>query len=135
MWWSSWWFILYAIVSVLWIFFAFMQWADTEMDDLKERRFAARAVLMAPVWPLVVLYGIGRLMGVLVMDAVRGRPTDELREAGLEGKVDVRTDGCCRMRRRPDRPMPWSCSFMMGDLWSQGKRVSADCSIGASALV
>lgn len=57
--------------------------------------------------------GVGR---VRVMEPERG-PRDGLREdEPEEGKVGARGGGCCRMRRKPDAPSPWSCSVMTGDL-------------------
>lgn len=44
--------------------------------------------------------------------------TEGLREEAPElGNVGFREGGrCCLIRRRPESPKPWSCSFMIGDL-------------------
>jgi hypothetical protein len=36
-----------------------------------------------------------------------------LDDAAVEGRAGLRGEGFWRMRRRPDRPSPWSCSPIM----------------------
>jgi hypothetical protein len=50
----------------------------------------------------------GVLESIRVIEVDLDRPTDELLEAGVdvEGRVGAREGGCCRIRRRPERPRP-----------------------------
>ena len=59
---------------------------------------------------------------------VLGWPTEGLRdEAAEDGKVGVRMGCCWRIRRKPDRPSPWSCSANKGDLF-RGLKTSEEAS-------
>lgn len=53
----------------------------------------------------------------MVLEIERVRPMDELRLGGCEECPGARWGlCCCRIRRRPERPKPWSWSVMMGAL-------------------
>lgn len=41
----------------------------------------------------------------VVIDVDLDKPMEELLDAGFEG---ARDEGCCRIRRNPERPRPWS---------------------------
>lgn len=63
-------------------------------------------------------------MVVREADLVMADPKDGLRLPGADGRVPVRRGGgCCRMRRRPERPRPWSWSVMT-ELLRKGEEVS-----------
>lgn len=63
-----------------------------------------------------------------VIEVDRDIPTEGLLDTGVEdeGRVGARMGGCCRIRRRPDMPRPWSWSVTMGDLQIV-KPLSAAC--------
>jgi len=58
----------------------------------------------------------------------RETPGEKLKEADLEAGAVVppfslNVEGCCRIRRKPDRPSPCSpaCSGIIGDLYNSQK--------------
>lgn len=56
--------IVYAVLAFLWGFFWVLRWdtANPPYGDREERRFAARMVLLSPVWPIP---GIALIIGLL----------------------------------------------------------------------
>lgn len=58
-------------------------------------------------------------------DLVMADPKEGFRLPGADGRVPVRRgSGCCRMRRKPERPRPWSWSVMT-ELLRKGEGVSS----------
>lgn len=65
------WFVAYYSIASVWFVINIGDWFQAAPIEVEVRRRAARATLLTPVWPLVVLARVGRTVGQLAVDAVR----------------------------------------------------------------
>lgn len=87
-------------------------WAkEKECNDSEGKRERSSEKLGDDGWELNGMPG--GFASSVVIDVDLDRPMEELLEGAAEG---AREDGCCRIRRNPDRPRPWSWSVTMEDL-------------------
>lgn len=67
------WFVAYYLIASVWFVVNLGDWLQAAPAEVEARRRAARATVLTPVWPLVVLARVGRVVGQLAVDATRSR--------------------------------------------------------------
>lgn len=64
---------LYCVVGALWLFVTLNMWCEERQSGASptEQRWVARMALLAPVWPVVLLWALGRAVWDFMVDVTR----------------------------------------------------------------